>query len=245
MEAGFDPLEQAEMAAKAVCRGDHRKYYRFRPAKFYGGIATADCLGCCLRCKFCWSWPKVISPGRYGRFYSPGQVSAKLTNIALKKGFHQIRISGNEPTIARDHLIKVLELLPKNLLFILETNGILLGHDASYARDLARFANLYVRVSLKGCNETEFSTLSGASLDGFYLQVQALENLVRAGVKAHPAVMISFSTPNTEAALRKRLRAIDPNFENIEVEELALYGDVAKRLEKANLSVTHGRYTNI
>ena len=57
--------------------------------------------------------------------------------------------------------------------------------------------------------------------------------------------MISFSTPNTEAALRKRLRAIDPNFENIEVEELALYGDVAKRLEKANLSVTHGRYTNI
>ncbi|MGD9081606.1 MAG: radical SAM protein, partial [Desulfobacterales bacterium] len=132
MKDGFDPLQQAEMAAKAVCRGDHRKYYRFRPAKFYGGIATADCLGCCLRCKFCWSWPKVISPGRYGRFYSPGQVSTKLTNIALKKGFHQIRISGNEPTIARDHLIKVLELLPKNLLFILETNGILLGHDASY-----------------------------------------------------------------------------------------------------------------
>ena len=98
---GFDPLEKAKMAAKTVCRGDHRKYYRFRPAKFYGGIATADCLGCCLRCKFCWSWPKVINPGRYGRLYSPGQVSAKLTNIALKKGFHHIRISGNEPTIAR------------------------------------------------------------------------------------------------------------------------------------------------
>ena len=172
-------------------------------------------------------------------------MSAKLINIALKKGYHHIRISGNEPTIARDHLIMVLELLPKNLLFILETNGILLGHDASYAEDLARFENLYVRVSLKGCNETEFSTLSGASPEGFYLQVQSLENLVRAGVKAHPAVMISFSTPNTEAALRKRLRAIDPNFENFEVEELALYGDVADRLEKANLSVTHGMHTNI
>jgi uncharacterized Fe-S cluster-containing radical SAM superfamily protein len=172
-------------------------------------------------------------------------VSAKLTNIALKKGFHQIRISGNEPTIARVHLIKVLELLPQNLLFILETNGILLGHDASYAEELARFANLYVRVSLKGCNEAEFSALSGASPDGFDLQVQALENLVRVGVKTHPAVMISFSTPDTTAALRKRLRAIDPNFENIEVEELALYGDVEDRLEKANLSVTHGKYTNI
>ena len=125
--AGFDPLEEARLAAQVVCRGDRRKYYRFRPAKFYGGIATADCLGCCLRCLFCWSLPKVIAPGRCGKFYSPAQVAGKLTHIALKKGFHQLRISGNEPTIARDHLIKVLELIPKNRLFILETNGILLN----------------------------------------------------------------------------------------------------------------------
>jgi uncharacterized Fe-S cluster-containing radical SAM superfamily protein len=109
--AGFDPLEEARLAAQVVCGGDRRKYYRFRPAKFYGGIATADCLGCCLRCLFCWSWPKVIAPGQYGKFYSPAQVAGKLTRIALKKGFHQLRISGNEPTIARDHLIKVLELI--------------------------------------------------------------------------------------------------------------------------------------
>jgi uncharacterized Fe-S cluster-containing radical SAM superfamily protein len=31
--AGFDPLEQATLAAQVVCRGDRRKYYRFRPAK--------------------------------------------------------------------------------------------------------------------------------------------------------------------------------------------------------------------
>ena len=92
--AGFDPLEEATLAAQVVCRGDRRKYYRFRPAKFYGGIATADCLGCCLRCLFCWSWPKVIAPGQYGKFYSPAQVADKLTDIALEKGFHQLRISG-------------------------------------------------------------------------------------------------------------------------------------------------------
>jgi uncharacterized Fe-S cluster-containing radical SAM superfamily protein len=86
---GFYPLEEATLAAQMVCRGDRRKYYRFRPAKFYGGIATADCLGCCLRCLFCWSWPKANSPGRYGRFYSPAQVADKLAHIALKKGFHQ------------------------------------------------------------------------------------------------------------------------------------------------------------
>ena len=47
--AGFDPLEEATLAAQVVCRGDPRKNYRFRPAKFYGAIVTADCLGCCLR----------------------------------------------------------------------------------------------------------------------------------------------------------------------------------------------------
>jgi uncharacterized Fe-S cluster-containing radical SAM superfamily protein len=45
----YDPLEKAEEDAKLVCQGHHRKYYRFRAARFYGGIAAADCVGCCLR----------------------------------------------------------------------------------------------------------------------------------------------------------------------------------------------------
>jgi uncharacterized Fe-S cluster-containing radical SAM superfamily protein len=233
--AGFEPLEEANLAAQVVCRGDHRKYYRFRPAKFYGGIATADCLGCCLRCIFCWSWPKVIAPGRYGKFYSPAQVAGKLTHIALKKGFHQLRISGNEPTIASDHLIKVLELIPKNLLFILETNGILIGADESYARDLGRFNNLYVRVSFKGCNQKEFSALTGATAEGFQLQLQALENLARFGVNVHPALMISFSSPEAVDAMKKNLGNIRRDFAEFEIEELVVYGDLEDRLIKANL----------
>jgi uncharacterized Fe-S cluster-containing radical SAM superfamily protein len=31
-------------------------------------------------------------------------------------------ISGNEPTIAREHLLKVLEMVPFDMHFILETN---------------------------------------------------------------------------------------------------------------------------
>jgi uncharacterized Fe-S cluster-containing radical SAM superfamily protein len=233
--AGFDPLEEARLAARVVCRGDRRKYYRFRAAKFYGGIATADCLGCCLRCLFCWSWPKVIAPGQYGKFYSPAQVASKLTHIALKKGFHQLRISGNEPTIARDHLLKVLELIPKNLLFILETNGILIGADESYARDLARFNNLYVRVSLKAFNQTEFSAVTGAIPEGFQLQLQALESLARFGVKVHPALMISLSSPEAIDAMKKRLGKIRRDFSEFEIEELVVYGDLEDRLIKANL----------
>ena len=165
----YDPVKRAQEVAGVVCRDDQRKYYRFRPARFYGGIATADCVGCCLRCIFCWSWPKVVKPERYGRFYSPNQVAKRLTALARKKGFGQVRISGNEPTVGREHLLKVLELIPKDILFILETNGILIGHDKTYAEDLAKYKNVYVRMSFKGCNEEEFSVLTGAEAEDFIL----------------------------------------------------------------------------
>lgn len=232
----YNPVKKAEEAANIICRGDLRKYYRFRPAKFYGGIATADCVGCNLRCLFCWSWHNIVKPGDVGFFCSPQQVAEKVLKIARKKHFRRIRISGNEPTIAREHLVKVLEQIPGQFFFILETNGILIGHDKTYAGDLARFENLYVRVSLKGTNEEEFSTLTGAEPSGFELQVKALENLHRAGVRVHPAVMISFSPFDHVLALRKQLGKINREFEDIEVEELALYGDVEERLRKAKIT---------
>lgn len=232
----YDPVKRAEETARIVCRGHQRRYYRFRPARFYGGIGTADCLGCCLRCLFCWSWDKVVKPGRYGEFYSPDQVAGKLWTIAYKKGFRQVRISGNEPTIARDHLLGVLEQIPGGLLFILETNGILIGHDATYARDLSRFENLYVRVSIKGTSEAEFTRLTGAEPEGFGLQIQALENLTQCHVTTHPAVMVSFSSPENIKALKTRLSKIDEGFSDFEVEELVLYGKVEERLMKAGLA---------
>jgi len=231
----YDPVKRAQEVAGVVCRDDQRKYYRFRPARFYGGIATADCVGCCLRCIFCWSWREVVKPESYGHFFSPQEVARKLISIARKKRFRQVRISGNEPTIAREHLIKVLELIPPDIHFILETNGILIGHDKTYAEELARFDNLYVRISLKGTNEEEFSRLTGAEPTGFALQLQALENLHRFGVDTHPAVMVSFSLPENVQALRKQLAAIDGSFEDMEIEELVLWGDVEERLRKARI----------
>jgi len=234
-EAQYDPVKRADEVAKIVCRDDLRKYYRFRPARFYGGIATADCVGCCLRCIFCWSWHQVAKPQTYGHLYSPHDVAKELTKIARKKRFKLLRISGNEPTIGRGHLLQVLELIPADFHFILETNGILIGHDKTYAEDLAKFHNLHVRVSLKGANEDEFSALTGAAPGGFTLQIQALENLLRAGVEVHPAVMVSFSPPEHIADIRKRLKGIDLSFQDIEIEELVFWGDVEERLRKRGL----------
>jgi uncharacterized Fe-S cluster-containing radical SAM superfamily protein len=123
----------------------------------------------------------------------------------------------------------------------LETNGILLGNDQQYSRELAKHPFIHVRVSLKGCNEKEFTLLTGAKPEGFALQIKALENLLQAGVSCHPAVMASFSKKESLKELTKRLRGISPKLEeDLEIEELILYPSVEKRIEKFNLKYYSG-----
>lgn len=236
----MDPIELAERVIEAVGSGEKRKYYRFRPAPFYGGIATADCVGCYLKCLFCWSWHILSQPEKIGRFYSPEEVARNLISIAGKKGFRRIRISGNEPTLHRSHLLKVLQLIPEGIHFILETNGVLIGHDPSYAKDLSRFSNLSVRVSLKGACHKDFSRLTGVKPEGFDLQLKALENLVEMGVDCFPAVMANFSSREEIRKLRQRLKEIRPDFADFEEEELILYPFVLEHLQKAGLKWTGG-----
>jgi len=69
----FDPVDMARATEKIVCAEGRRSYYRFRSARFYGGISTADCIGCCLRCVFCWSWREVEKPQRYGSLYGSSE----------------------------------------------------------------------------------------------------------------------------------------------------------------------------
>jgi uncharacterized Fe-S cluster-containing radical SAM superfamily protein len=235
MASTIDPIAWAEETWKIVGSGDKRKYYRFRPASYYGGIATANCVGCCLRCLFCWSWHIVTQPENAGRFYSPEEVVQNLSSIVKKEGFHQIRISGNEPTLHRPHLLKILKLIPWEIHFILETNGILIGHDPSYAKDLSCFPHLYVRVSLKGASPEDFSRITQAKPEGFNYQLRALENLAEEGVDCFPAVISDFSSRGEIKRLRQRLKEIQPNFEDFEKEELILYPFVLDHLQKASI----------
>lgn len=231
-----DPLELTRQTASMVCRGTARKYYRFRPARFYGGIATADCLGCNLRCAFCWAWEQLHQVQRLGQFYEPTEVAERLAAIVRKKGFSQVRLSGNEPTLGMTHLLEVLSHLPKDLAFILETNGIILGAESQWAKELAVFPQLFARVSLKGCTPEEFSHLTGAVPEGFALQLKALEHLLAAGVDCHAAVMVSFSPVESRERLRQHLATIHPALGDFEEEELILYPAVTARLTKRGLS---------
>ena len=56
----YDPLKLSlKIEQHIIPEGDQRKYYRFRGAKYYGGISTADVVGCNMNCAFCWVHPKV------------------------------------------------------------------------------------------------------------------------------------------------------------------------------------------
>jgi uncharacterized Fe-S cluster-containing radical SAM superfamily protein len=238
----YDPVERHLAIEKLVTRigqdGQERKYYRIRPARWYGGIVTADCVGCGLVCKFCWVSDNVMfHPGDVGRFYSPKDVAHSLISLAQKCNLRLLRISGGEPTLGKQHLLQLLETLKgKGFHFILETNGIPIAYDSSYAENLSKYGFVHVRVSLKGCNKEEFTILTGAKQEGFKFQLEALQKLVNAGVSCHPSVMMSFSPRESLQTLTERLKQISPKLaEELEIEELILYPHVIKRIRKHKL----------
>ncbi len=243
----YDPIDRHGKIENRVVRkkigGDLKKYYRFRHDRWYGGIITADCAGCGLTCRFCWVRQEAILEGRAeGEFLSPEEVGEKILKLMKEKKINQGRISGGEATIGRGHLLKVLNVLQyRRVRFILETNGILIGEDETYAQDLALFPFVHVRVSLKGCNQEEFSRLTGADPKGFHLQLTALKNLMKAGVSVHPAVMLSFSDREATDQLYHSIWKIDPRLHSeIEKEEVILYPHVLEKLKRANLHYYSG-----
>ena len=239
----YDPDVLVADIRRIVLNNGQRKYYRLaRAGRWYGGIATADCSGCNLRCLFCWSGKPRDNTDSIGEFHGAFEVAQALITTAGKHGYGLVRISGNEPTVGRDHLLQVIHAVEATgLAFILETNGLLL--DLSLAKALSAHSNLHVRVSLKGTDSKEFSRLTGAHPEHFNRQLTALENLLVSGVSCHPAAMISFSPPEKIKHLRETLQMIHPNLErDLEEETVLLYPHVVKRLKEAGLSPLEAYY---
>jgi uncharacterized Fe-S cluster-containing radical SAM superfamily protein len=243
----YDPVARHKETESRVIRkkigGDEKKFARFRFERWQGGILAADSIGCGLRCRFCWVWDEEALSGEIpAPFFSPQQVAQKFLRLAMEKKTRRIRISGGEPLIGREHLLKVLAALQnKKMQILLETNGILLGEDESYARDLALFPFVHARVSLKGANEEEFARLTGADPSGFHLQLAGLNNLVKAGVSAHPAVMASFSPKESLDRLYAVIWKINPRMQSeIEREEVILYPRVIENLKAAGIRYYSG-----
>ena len=148
----YDPVQRHLAIEKLVVRqgieGQEKRYCRVRSARWYGGIVTADCVGCGLLCKFCWVSDNVIEkPATTGNFFSPDKIANALITLANKRGLMQLRVSGGEPTIGKPHLLQLLDRLEgKGYRFILETNGIPLANDENYAEELSKYDFVHVRV---------------------------------------------------------------------------------------------------
>lgn len=240
----FNPLEVAKKTEEIVCRNNRRKYTAFYTVGVYRGIATGYTVGCCLRCFYCWVGLGRDFPEKYGEFFSPPDVVKKLEETARKHGVRKCRISGGEPTLCKNHILSVLRLIESNSwfeLFILETNGILLGADKNYVEALIPFTKVHVRVSLKAGNEKGFQQRTGAIGKFYELPFKAVENMFDAGISFHVAAMTDprIMPKEERKALIQRLAQINKRIAlNLEEEIIDPYETTLFRLKKAGIKLT-------
>lgn len=246
----FNPLKLAKRTEELITRegynGLERKYTGIYSAPVYGGIATGYATGCCLRCIYCWSnWSRDF-PHEFGTFFSPIEVFHQLLEAAEKgitrwKRFNELkvdkfRLSGCEPTLGRHHLFSLLELVKETEYpFYLETNGILLGAEKDFVKQLQRFSDfLYVRISFKAATPEGFQERTGA-LGNFYdLPFKALRWLLEGDITARPAAMTDPKVmPEDERrTLLNKLEDIEPSLSRkLEDENLDTYERSIKRLK--------------
>jgi len=235
---GYDPIVLTKATEKVVIDGNKRKYARLaRPLRFYGGTTSATEVGCNLRCKFCFSDAPVRKPHTTGKFYTPEQVFNALSKSARKYGHKLISASASEGTLGKQHLFELLELVDKSeFIYVLETNGMTIGHDPDFAKELSRFRNLHVRISIKGTNKQEYVRLTGAMSSSYDLPYKALEHLMAAGVSCNVCLSISFSSPENIKKAEERLAAIRPGLlKSLEKEHITLFPKVYKRLSNLGM----------
>lgn len=237
----FDPLLRSEEAEKCVMRGESRMYHKFRAAPYYGGIATADAIGCSFLCAYCWNYARNENPPRSGNFYSPEDVADRLLGISRRRNFHLFRITGSEPILGESsfqHLLKVIEIVfqeSSEAEFVLETNGFMLGYKEDLANRL-KFRNLLVRVAIKGVDPASFEKIAGVRREFFSYPLLALKKLGSLGVRAWPALMEDFFSKAEIDALKKTLRQNEIRAE-LELERLEPYPFVLENIRKRGLSI--------
>ncbi len=237
----FDPILRSAEIEDLVMHEDTRLYYRFRASQYYGGIATADAVGCSFLCAYCWNHDRNLHPDRYRTFYSPREVGSKLLIVADSRSLSLFRVSGSEPILGQasfEHLLRTIRTLVRfrpDSRFILETNGLYLGAHPELTA-LLRIPNLRVRVSLKGIDERSFVKITGAHREYFFYPLAALCELEKQGVFAWPALMEDFFSEKDIAEFRNLLRANGIRRE-LELESLQGYPHVLRNLQERRLKI--------
>ena len=241
---GYDPIALAAATEKVVVDGPRRKYVQLgRPLRFYGGTTSATEVGCNLRCKFCFSDKPVWKPKKTGKFYLPQEVFDGLARSAQKHGHKIISASASEGTIGREHLMQLLDLVEDSeFVYVLETNGMILGNDPDYASALSKYKRLHVRVSIKGDSPGQYNELTGADPVSYELPYVAIQKLIAAGVSCNACLMASFSDDDGIQRVKEKLYDIHPGIlKSLEIEKITLFPKVVERLAENKLRASKVR----
>jgi uncharacterized Fe-S cluster-containing radical SAM superfamily protein len=239
MTMPFDPLQRSEETELLVMSGEERLYSKFRAASYYGGIATADAVGCSFLCAYCWNYGRNDDPARFGRFASPENVAHKLLEIARRRSLNLFRVSGSEPILGDasfNHLINVIELIlnaEPRAKFVLETNGLMLGYKQALVRRLS-FPRVLVRIAVKGVNPESFEKITGSRKEFFCYPFLALKALEQMGVRAWPALMEDLFSKSQVGELKKMLRQYEI-CSDLELESLEGYPFVLENLKRRGI----------
>jgi uncharacterized Fe-S cluster-containing radical SAM superfamily protein len=257
----MDPVKLTESTRKIVCKvedGIHlRKYTRFYAVGVYGGIATAYSVGCNYRCTFCWvDWSRDW-PESHGAFYSPSQVYSKLREIMKVQNLRRARVSGAEPTLCPEHICGILELVHRDAdlfdLFVIETNGVVIGTEENLASRLAQYASRdadtvgHVRLSIRGGLPDPFMNKTGCSPEFLHLPFIAAQHLWDAGASFHVAVVVDprFTSEEEKVTIYDRLNDIHPSVRGgVEEEFLDPYPHALVRLRAVGREDVTGREMN-
>jgi len=239
MNIPFNALQRSEETERLVMRGKKRLYYKFRAAPYYGGIATADAVGCSFLCAYCWNYGRNEGPVRFGRFYSPEDVADNLLEIARRRSFSLFRVTGSEPILGEtsfEHLLKIIDIIlnaePRSN-FVLETNGLMLGFKEELAQRL-RLSRLSIRIAVKGINPESFEKITGARKEFFRYPLLALRTLEKLGVRAWPALMEDLFSESQIKEFKKTLSEHGINFD-LELERLEDYPFVLENMKRRSI----------
>lgn len=180
------------------------KYYSIRYTQnYYGGIATAYCSECNLDCLYCYSQNKRNT----GKERDAEYVGKKLIEIAKDREIYKCRISGGEATVDFPHLLEVIDYIMdnSNLVFFLETNGIILGQHPEYVAKLASYPidRLVITVSIKHTIPEYFAKLTKAPEEWIMYPKKAVELLGEADVNLRLAYMEDWYTTKEQDEIQQ------------------------------------------
>lgn len=252
----IDPIQYGQQLEKVLINERNQRPYRsFRIEPFYGQIATARSVGCNVRCAYCWTDPHRDDPENQfkGTFlYTPEEMVKKLIDVSSNKYGKAMmttffRISGCEPTIGMNHLLEVLENFKKETgnkhPFLLETNGMILGHDEKVAEEISKFREMIqVRISIKAGTPEGLEKRTHVRGEFVDLPYRAISHLERHDVTYSLATIkdAKLISPDERKILFRKIFESSKKhplaiLSQTEEENIDLFGITKKRLTEAGL----------